>query len=362
MKPKTMILMVVAVGCGLGASYMTSRLIAERSKPTEVEEVPVLVAKVKVNGWMLIKEPHKYFEIRMFRKTEAPKKALTSLDDIKDQKLNKPIDETKAVTQDDLLNKAETSMQDKLKAGQRAIGIKVNPMALAGGHVLPETYVDILCVTSGQEASSKIVLQNMLVLAVDAEDVRNPEKKSILGNTVTLAASAEEATALALAQKVGELWLMLKGQGDTQLLPSIVVRPEDLGKGPRSTIPVQDKPETEDRVVAGDKNTPLPDVRQDDKPEPAAPSTAAAPAEQKNTAEKKKTFHYIRIQNGGDIVRQAVRLNIDDEEEGDDAEGNSGGAKKPDRPEAKKPEPARPAPAASGPASAGPNRTPRTRR
>src|SRR5436305_1695536 len=30
MKPKTLILMVVAVTCGLGASYMTSRLLAER--------------------------------------------------------------------------------------------------------------------------------------------------------------------------------------------------------------------------------------------------------------------------------------------------------------------------------------------
>ncbi len=32
MKPKTMILMVVAVVCGLGASYMTSRLLADRSR------------------------------------------------------------------------------------------------------------------------------------------------------------------------------------------------------------------------------------------------------------------------------------------------------------------------------------------
>ena len=30
MKPKTMILMVVAVVCGLGASYMTSKLLADR--------------------------------------------------------------------------------------------------------------------------------------------------------------------------------------------------------------------------------------------------------------------------------------------------------------------------------------------
>ena len=31
MKPKTMILMGLAIVCGLGASYMTSRLLAERN-------------------------------------------------------------------------------------------------------------------------------------------------------------------------------------------------------------------------------------------------------------------------------------------------------------------------------------------
>ena len=43
MKPKTLILMVVAVSCGLGASYMTSRLLADREQ--DVEKVAVLIAK-----------------------------------------------------------------------------------------------------------------------------------------------------------------------------------------------------------------------------------------------------------------------------------------------------------------------------
>ena len=46
MKPKTLILMVVAVTCGLGASYMTSRLLAER-QPEDTEKVKILVADRK---------------------------------------------------------------------------------------------------------------------------------------------------------------------------------------------------------------------------------------------------------------------------------------------------------------------------
>ncbi len=54
MKPKTMMLMVVAIGCGLAASYMTSKLLAERNNAqTEEPKVKVLVAKIKVPAWVL---------------------------------------------------------------------------------------------------------------------------------------------------------------------------------------------------------------------------------------------------------------------------------------------------------------------
>ena len=59
MKSKTMILMVIAIVCGLGASYMTSRLLAERN-----EKVIVLVPKQKLSQWTHIKEPETMFEER----------------------------------------------------------------------------------------------------------------------------------------------------------------------------------------------------------------------------------------------------------------------------------------------------------
>lgn len=52
MKSKTVILMVVAVVCGLAASYMTSRLLADRN-----EKIKVLVAKRKFNRWTHVKNP-----------------------------------------------------------------------------------------------------------------------------------------------------------------------------------------------------------------------------------------------------------------------------------------------------------------
>ena len=48
MKSKTLILLVVAIVCGLAASYMTSQLLAERNNtgPEQTEEkIQILVAK-----------------------------------------------------------------------------------------------------------------------------------------------------------------------------------------------------------------------------------------------------------------------------------------------------------------------------
>jgi len=46
MKSKTMILMVVAVVCGLVASYLTSQLIAQKNK-----KVQLVVARKAISQW-----------------------------------------------------------------------------------------------------------------------------------------------------------------------------------------------------------------------------------------------------------------------------------------------------------------------
>ena len=57
MKPKTMILMGVAIVFGLAASYLTSKLLA-----TQQEKVIVLVAKEKLSRWTPLKNLDAQFE------------------------------------------------------------------------------------------------------------------------------------------------------------------------------------------------------------------------------------------------------------------------------------------------------------
>src|SRR5438270_13994664 len=85
MKPKTMILMVVAVVCGLGASYMTSRLLAEREEkppePVVIEKVTLLVAKKNLDMHTALgKKPEDFFTEKSFTKEDAPAGAFTKED------------------------------------------------------------------------------------------------------------------------------------------------------------------------------------------------------------------------------------------------------------------------------------------
>jgi pilus assembly protein CpaB len=288
MKPKTMILMVVAVSCGLGASYMTSQLLADRQAEAPAEEqVPVLVAKVRVPGWMVISDPEKYFEVKMLPESAVSKKSLRSFEEIKGQRLNKPLDSERAAIQDDLLTKEQRSIIDNLVTGQRLIAVKVNPESLAGGFVLPGTRVDVICTTRNNDPTSRIVLQNMLVVAVDMQDSRNPEQKSMIGQTVTLVASPEEATRLSLASAIGELRLSPKSSSDLKRINQVVTRASDLENalGPSE---------------AGDKTEAQPPARTPTKTLPAVPdiqppATAAGQGGDRKVAQEARDDPYQRV-------------------------------------------------------------------
>jgi len=257
MKPKTMILIAVAVVCGLVASVMTSRLIAERNNQQGPAEprMTVLVAKKKILPMTLLKKPQELFVEKEIPVEAVPKKAIKSFEELgKDKRVNKMINEEMFVTTDDLVSKELDGLAATLKPGSRAIALKVNPETLAGGFVLPGSRVDILSTIREGEAQSQVILQDMLILAVDMQSSRSQDNNgAMLGSTVTLAASLEEAKLLSLATSLGELRLVLRGLGDEEKLRTRPTKRGDLG---RPTIGVTDAAQAAETLLAQNNATP----------------------------------------------------------------------------------------------------------
>jgi pilus assembly protein CpaB len=303
MKSKTVILMVVAIACGLAASYMTSRVIAERDAKPDAEKVAVLVAKRNIGMGTLINEPEKFFEEKQFVKGEEPKKAIRNVDELKNQRLNKPLSAEQFVTADDLWDKDKDGLAGRMRKGYRAVGLNVNAQTASGGFVLPNSHVDIVSVITEpktNKTSSKIILQNILVLAVDQLSSRPDDKSAVVANTVTVEVTPEQAQRLALAQRLGTISLILRAFDDDVKVATSQAASDGGNMSGTDSTP-EDQLSGED---TGRSRTPIglskiPDV-------PPGPGIAAQLNESKSGESRR--VHIMTIFNGEHVRQEPFQL------------------------------------------------------
>jgi pilus assembly protein CpaB len=287
-KPKTIILMVVAVACGLVASYLTSRMLAQNNSGGDDEKVKVLVAKQKIPMGTRLKEPEKFFVEKEFTKGEEPKKAFTSYDQLKDKILNKTIGAEVQVTPDDLMTKEEAGLSADIPAGWRAVAIQVKSDTSVGGFIIPRSHVDIVSTVHGESGPvAKTLLQDVLVLAVDQKHAREGDGAAILASTVTVQVKPDDAEKLSLAAQLGELRLVLRADGDNELVKTNGAKPTDVAKGSAAGASADDPGNGPSGPVTSPK---IPDVPG----APAGPGPVAAKVE----PEPEIKTHTLTIYNG----------------------------------------------------------------
>jgi len=105
--------------------------------------------------------------------------------------------------------------------GYRAMTVKVDDAAGISGFIMPGTLVDVVVVidpregSGGQDPISKIVLQNIKVLA-NGQNIDKPkdEREANSVKAVTLQVTPEQAEKLALASSEGKLQLVMRSQID----------------------------------------------------------------------------------------------------------------------------------------------------
>jgi Flp pilus assembly protein CpaB len=244
-----MILMVVAVGCGLGASYMTSKLLAERKGPPPEEKVSVVVAKTKVPKLTHLKDPDKFFEVRQFPKAMAPKSYYSSLKEIKDKRVNRELKADVHISAEDVQDK-NTGLP--IPDGFGAVGVKITAVSAASYFVTPGDRVDIMLTQRGENANCSTILRDMLVLSV-GERVQRPEDANsgvMQAQTVTIAVKADEAKTIRLAETVGDLSFVLRKEGEKAEFSTDTVVTRDflkragrgLGTSPLTAPPPEEDP------------------------------------------------------------------------------------------------------------------------
>jgi len=131
---------------------------------------------------------------------------------------NEPIVQSKLFTGD----KTAGVMPLLIPFGMRAVSVPVDEVSDVAGFVLPHTRVDVLVATQegsggGDKAFSKVILQNVEVLAV-AQEVEQKKDEPQIVKVVTLLVTPQESERLALASHSGTLRLAMRNYNDNKIV------------------------------------------------------------------------------------------------------------------------------------------------
>ncbi len=107
-----------------------------------------------------------------------------------------------------------------LDPGTRAVSTEITAETAAGGFILPGDRVDVIVTYEiesnggGSVSTSRTVLQDVRVLAIDQQPARSEDAQVQVGSTATLELMPQEAEKLALGQAMGDVTLALRSLAD----------------------------------------------------------------------------------------------------------------------------------------------------
>ncbi len=226
MKPKTMILMGLAIVCGLGASFMTRQLLAGR-QVDDVERVKILVARKNLNVFEQISKPEEMFEESFIDKKDDAPDLIRDFDAVRGKRLRLSRNKGDRVTFANLYDKVGLDIPE----GHQAVGCPVNLQTTAHGlATLPGSFVDLTLTVKGPDFKttfSRTVMERVLVLAADTRVT--PEGEIVApAQVVTFALKEEDKLRMSVAKELGIITLSLRRNGDNTPGKTIQMTAEEM--------------------------------------------------------------------------------------------------------------------------------------
>lgn len=244
LKPK--MILVLAVVSGLLAFYGFSRYMQQREedlrKPIVVTR-PVVVTTANRPLGTTLKEGH--MEVREWPEDIVPSGSFRELEELIGRELEGLVGrvlKTDVIAGEPILASklapkgSSGGVSSLIPPGMRAMTVAVNVVSGVGGFILPKAKVDILAtvLTSSKKehTTTKMILQNVQVLAVD-QTYRKNDDDPIAVQSVTLLITPAEAEKVALAGNEGKLQLTLRNSADAELHNTAGVRLSQLFGSPK---------------------------------------------------------------------------------------------------------------------------------
>jgi len=222
---KTFVPIFISLIIAFAGSFFIYQWMAKQKTPMEVvrvvekDAVPVAVAAAnlpwgtKINPEMVKTTP--------YLKESLPPEYFASPAELKDRvlltslKINEPITEDKLAP----VSVKTGGVSAVLKPGTRAIAVKGDKVIGISGLINPGNRVDVIITVTDpaiQKVKSKIVLENLLVLATGTQIQKNEKGEPMPVDVYTLEVTPDQAERLALAASQGKLNFALRNTTDSE--------------------------------------------------------------------------------------------------------------------------------------------------
>ncbi|HET6881205.1 MAG TPA: Flp pilus assembly protein CpaB, partial [Pirellulales bacterium] len=220
----SIILLTLALGCGLIASIGINQVMANRRAVPATqtgETAPIFVAATEIG----IGDPltPQLLKLEPWPKEKVPAGALGKLEDVEGRRSRSKFYPGEPILEAKLLPKGENggSAIDMIPKGMRVVPIRVDAVSGASGMILPGDRVDLLVhlredPTHGvARAVTRTFLQRVKIFAVDdVYDRPGTENKALSAKTISVLVTPEQAELVGLATQLGNVQMVMRSASD----------------------------------------------------------------------------------------------------------------------------------------------------
>jgi pilus assembly protein CpaB len=217
--PIALALVIAASGSMFLYKWLERQSTLTEVVKTETEAVPVAVAAVNLPWGTKLKRD--MLRTVPFTRESIPEGYSSKLDRLEGRVLISPLKKNEPVTEFKLAPDSVTTggVSAIVKPGKRAIAVKGDKVIGLSGLIVPGNRVDVLVTLTHPKTKmevTKIVLENILVLATGTEIQKNGKGDPAPVDVYTLEVTPEEGEKLALAATEGRLHFALRNVTDAE--------------------------------------------------------------------------------------------------------------------------------------------------
>jgi pilus assembly protein CpaB len=216
MKPQNLIMLAVAIGCGL-ISMLGIRQLLNREDTRKEPVREIVAARSDIPAGIPLNESNVHFV--SVPETLVPEFAVTSLEELEQRSLKRPANAGEWILTNKLGDPGQFGVITKLPEGMAAATIPADETTTHSGMLTPGNRVDLLLTyrpEGGGNGNQKTitVLEFVEVFAIDKHIYGSEMAQDGKAKNLTLLVTPLQAKAVALASNLGKLSTTLRRPGD----------------------------------------------------------------------------------------------------------------------------------------------------